>query len=757
VDSRHTDGRTPLMFAAMYGRTRALSALLAAGADVALRDAEGRTATAWAAVSGQLHALRMLVEHPSSSAPEDNEAAAVLCARNGNARALRLLVRGPAAVDPAPLLAGTRRTVVALAAALETEELCRAVVLNARRVHPLVACLQGAACLERMHLAERSRDAASAEALRAAAVNLERLACGIVRTGPSRGALLHAKLTPDGRTAVELAVDAKRKRFVALPVVQEHVDALWYHSSVVYHMARKSGPLKHVAYGVAFLLAAPLLLFASFVHSRHAIDLTVAYSPLERYVAKETLFLAFMILAQFLHPVHEGERRILWGEGALGVWLLAIWLGELQHWLAARRAERTRKPLLREVLDIVTDGWKGLDIVAISLAVAAGAVRIATHAQPHLSHTETQIRAVAYLVLWLRLAHVLSIFSFTGPLLRMVLTMVVHDLARWAFLQVVVIVAFASALSTVYGGVEPDAAHLEGAHAAEEAFGSMGRAMKTLVEMSLDAGEPYPERTWILVASSGLGWILMAAFCTLTCLLLLNLLIAMLGHTVDAIRSRSHSEFMWQRAQTALEARTLPLLPPPLNVLHLLFQGLGLLLAPALRRCGVLPAAEAEAARAAARAARAARRTRSMAHEAAAAARSTGAACWGLLAGEAPADADSRTHWVRPSASEVQRMFDDVWADVLEELEPPPPLEPEPNSEHASRLGYQKLLHTQLLEHHAAHTSGLAAQLASVQADVAELRAVLHGWGRSRAAAPSAGATSPRSPERARSPASDAY
>ena len=220
----------------------------------------------------------------------------------------------------------------------------------------------------------------------------------------------------------------------------------------------------------------------------------------------------------------------------------------------------------------------------------------------------------------------------------------------------------------------------------------------------------------------------MSGFTTATCLLLLNLLIAMLGHTVDAIRARSHQEYMFGRAALALEARTLPVLPPPLNLLHLSCRAVGWALSPALRRLGALPAADAVAAEEAARAAHALRRTRSMVGEAAEVMRSGSRACWGILAGEAAAP--HRTHWARPPAAELERLFDDAWADVLAELEPPPPLEPEANSEHAQRLGYTKLLHTQLLERHAAHSSGLAAQLAAVQADVAELKGALHRWGR---------------------------
>ena len=671
-------GRTAMHYAAMHGRTRVLKALIGAGAPVHVRDASGRTPAAWAAVTGHVDALRLILHSTQGKdEPEDLEQAAVLAARNGNAHAVRLLVLGPAGVDPAPLFRSTRRANVALIAALEPAELCRAVVLNARRVHPLVTLLEGSHALEQMHLQERSRDAQSAANMLAAAKLLEKLACSMVRTGASRGALLDTKLVPDGRTSIELAVDAKRKVFVSMPPVQQYVDKLWYQGGVVYHATRKAGRVYYVLTGIAMFALSPLLLALSYVSSTFAVDIDIVFAPLERYAAKEVFFLAFMITVQFLKRVEWDPRNADEPSAAfeifLGLWMLGIWVGELQHLAAARRAEKQRKSLLAELWEVASGGWTGFDFVVVSYGVAVAAVRLSAHFEPELAGVEQDMRAMGYLVLWLRLLHVLSVFSFTGPLVQMIIQMFLHDLVRWMFVQVLVLVSFASALSALFSGLEVEEGD-ELAHFATIAFGSIGKAMKTLSEITIGDDEPYPARTWELVAGSSLGWAILAAYSVLTSLLLINMLIGLLAHTVESIRNRNIVEYTWGRAQTALEARTLPIIPAPLNLVHVAFQFLGALLSPLLRACGALPPTQRVAEeRLASRTARMHLRQRSLVGHAASAVKSTagvvaGAAglVWGAVVGDSHVGAE-RIYWQRPAPSEIRRIFHAAWEDLQSE------------------------------------------------------------------------------------------
>ena len=686
-------GRSAVHYAAMFGRCKMLRALLSAGAAVHVRDASGRTPACWAAVSGHAAALRVVLEWAParSEEPEDLELSAELAARNGNAHALRMLLLGPAAVDPAPLFRASRRAMVALMAALEPHELCRCVVVNARCAHPLVVCMQGSAALERMHVAERSRDADSAAHMSAASAMLERMACALVRTGPSRSALLDTKLCNDGRTAIELAVDLRRKNFLHVPAVQQYVDKVWYQGGVVYHATRKSGRLAYAAVGLATFLASPAILFASWASSAFALDLEIVYAPLERYAAKELLLFAFMIWSQLLRRVQSEPPTLAQNgyEGSLAIWLVGIWVGEMQHIIAARRVEAQRVGLVREIWDVSTAGWKGIDAVTVTFALVTGAVRLATHAKhsDSLAEVEMRMRAVAYLCLWLRFVRVLSVFSFTGPLVQMIVQMFVHDLLRWALVQVLVLVSFASALSALFSGMNESDVVLN--EAGLVAFGSMGSAMKTLTEITVGTDEPYPERTWVLVANSSLGWYILLGYQIITSLLLLNLLIALLTHTVDSIRNRNTVEYTYGRCYTALLSRTLPVIPPPLNLVHLLCQAVGALLTPPLRLCGWLPAAVATQQRQKARQARAKKRDMSLLGHAAAHAAAvvnTGVKVWraGVTAvvGDVQPSSHGSSHgdksvggdgsvprWVRPSNHDMQRMYTLAWEDYLGDAE----------------------------------------------------------------------------------------
>lgn len=227
LDEPVTSGaRTALHLAASYGRAHVLATLLSAGAGASVLDASGRNAAACAAVMGHDAALHLLLPHTDSAGLDS---ACVEAAQCGNLSAVRLLTLG-ASTDPAAVFAGVedgrrRRACLTLVTALSPAELCRALVLHAKCSHPLITALTASQLLETLGHDEKAKDGAASCRLLAAAACLEKLACAMVRSSPGRGrALLTARLAADGRTPVEVAVDARRKVFVTLPPIQLFLD-----------------------------------------------------------------------------------------------------------------------------------------------------------------------------------------------------------------------------------------------------------------------------------------------------------------------------------------------------------------------------------------------------------------------------------------------------------------------------------------------------------------------------------------------------
>ena len=713
--TRDGDGRTAVAWAAAAGRLHALQLLLRRS-PAEEPHAEALWLACW---NGNAKAARMLMLEQAAADPAplllgwmalpakspDRAAAALAAAKRRGSVAeggLGALVagegegatRGGRSASSPPL---SHRVLVTLCRALEPAELARCCVMNAVHTHPLVTCLEGSKVLERAQREEGAKDAASALRLGDCSAALEALACGLVRTGLSRSSLLGARLCRDGRTSCELAVESRRKAFVSLPEVQQSIDKVWFKGGAVFHATQRHGRAAYLIAGLACLLASPGFLLASWLGSHGGgpalralqFDLDVLYAPLERYAARELSLLAFLITAQWLRrvdspslssPLHGGvaggSGGILRLEGVLAVWLVSLWVGELQRLACARMAHMRRRGVIRELWTASTAGWGGVDLVALSFALATAGVRVgaySTYAKSGgesfgvLADVEQKLRAIAALLLWLRTLHTLSIFSWLGPLIQMIVVMIFNDLLRWAVVQLLILVSFSSALSSLYSGVVPQH-DIPGSEEGVVAFGSMGRAMKTLTETIIGSSEPYPARTWELVASSGLGWVILALFSATTYLLCLNLLIALLAHTVDSIRSRSVVEFAWGRAQTVLSARALPLVPPPCNLLHLAAKLVGFALAPLLRFLGLLAPRASIADSQAQREARSGHSRRLQRAVALTATALIGVAS--VLVGQAGAEAEAEAEqhlqaaWVRPKEQEAHRLFDEAWADV---------------------------------------------------------------------------------------------
>ena len=291
---------------------------------------------------------------------------------------------------------------------------------------------------------------------------------------------------------------------------------------------------------------------------------TPLYSPAERYWTAALFYCAFVIIIFHLAAC---ETTCIGGieiDAVLGFWVIALLGVEVQSaWQVASSQVALGRPFIASVLHLhAFNPWKRLDLLGILMAVAAGATRLASRATSAAA-PEASVRAVAALLLWGRLLTVLSVHWATGPLLASLRRMVISDLTRYIVFQVLSIVTHAAAYVALFSGEDTPAGIY---------LGDPLSAVMTLCEQTLPIGDPRSGPLWELIDVSnhtGLGWAITGSFGLFSVLLLLNLLIGMLGHSYDRVKSHAEMEYAHGRAREVLHAAALPVVPAPLNLLQI--------------------------------------------------------------------------------------------------------------------------------------------------------------------------------------------
>ena len=179
--------------------------------------------------------------------------------------------------------------------------------------------------------------------------------------------------------------------------------------------------------------------------------------------------------------------------------------------------------------------------------------------------------AVGVLLMWS--AHGLRLLSLhvdVGPLVLMFFKMV-GDVSRWLALVSVSLLSFAAAFFTLFKGLRlsrhDDA---ECADAMEEAGAGLHHAAMMLLEQLLGADPQlscFEASSFSLTATSLLG-----VYLTLTVVLLLNMLIAMMSKSFDTVWEAQTLNYTLQYGRAVLSWTVMPLAPPPLLLLGALYQ-----------------------------------------------------------------------------------------------------------------------------------------------------------------------------------------
>ena len=208
------------------------------------------------------------------------------------------------------------------------------------------------------------------------------------------------------------------------------------------------------------------------------------------------------------------------------------------------------------------------------------------------------LRALACLVLWLRVARLLLASATYGPFVLMVFRML-SDLTKFLVLEALLLVAYTSATYKLYERIQAESvtvvAAAGGAAAAEEApssedpwdgepscdaeFSTFGRTLVLLWEGTLKS-EGYFR--CVQQSSHPEALAFMYTYVILTVVLMMNMLIAMMGKSFDVIWESAAATYLSGFAQTVLTFAEAPAAPLPIHILSLPYQ----LMRLCQQRCG---------------------------------------------------------------------------------------------------------------------------------------------------------------------------
>ncbi len=410
--------------------------------------------------------------------------------------------------------------------------------------HPLHTCIELSATLMQFARKQRSKDVRLANDADEKAADLEQLACAIARKCNET-----KKFGQEMDDCLALAADLKLKFFVSEPVCSRRIELLWWTDVD----AATSDLSQIVNVCLNYLFWASLNAIVNFntkpLNKSEDPDFVSSFDPppLSRFVMNRLSYLAFLVCLLLLplqvtpgNPVHHIRLEIF-----LAYWLFDICFAEVVEFCDIMKKHRLS--FLKAIAKYSDDPWNIYDIISLSAAVVAAVVRFFVYAGvgDATAASSNQLYAWALALLWGRLVNVLSVVSFVGPLLIMVLVMVFRDLSKFAFLVVLMELPFVAALY-----------FLESGDGGNEAFATFPDSALSFFKIVIGQG---PDISSVTASSS----VLLSFGSVLLSVLLLNLLIAMFSKTFDTIVENSTQEYLLQKAQMTFVWMRAPRMPPP--------------------------------------------------------------------------------------------------------------------------------------------------------------------------------------------------
>ena len=341
-------------------------------------------------------------------------------------------------------------------------------------------------------------------------------------------------LTTYTRTPLEVAVHHKQFELIMHPVFQRLINVKW----------KKFGKfgawldlVLNTAYAILWTVLGVTL----------PQDPAARYSPLEEAWWRITLeILIFLLtvygtrnlLAHTWRSRHDHLRWVAWRRRELEKDLCYChprWPEERRYLVQEIKSLDEHKPL------IFHDSWNYLEWITCTMLLAT----VTSHLVEYFAHSSVtfmvhiRITAALLIVLWLRIMKYARPFKTTGPFVVMLAHMV-GDILKWGFLFLVFYIPYSAAFWMIFGGISP--VPVSGYENVSDLFYQLFR-MTVVDDYNFEG---------LQAADSVMARLLCGSYITLSHVIILNLLIALLSDTFYRVYENARANAVMQRAYTIL-------------------------------------------------------------------------------------------------------------------------------------------------------------------------------------------------------------
>ncbi|XP_043088850.1 transient receptor potential cation channel, subfamily N, member 1 isoform X2 [Puntigrus tetrazona] len=543
-------GCTCLHLAAAHGHVAMVRVLLGQGAEINHTDKSGWTALHYAAKAGCLEVVSFLVESgaslcvecraawtPLQYAAQENHEETVIFLLRREKNTLRLLDDKKFVFNL--MVCGRMNDNLAL------EEL----VLHSPA--PLDTCvrLSRALSLAALREKERSMD------LQAAAHHCEVMASDLLTLaasagGQGAGPILMA-VDHRGASVLDCLIEGRQKAVVSHPAVQTYLTDMWH------------GSLQWDSWKILLLffclLLFPLMWLVLSLPLRHSFN-TIPIVKFMSHLVSHVFLLALFILTIVYPPVSPlSEGRLVpgWSECLLLIWLCGMLVSELTFpgeraglaWIRLLLLGFSAAALLCHLLAVFTQWWPPSHL--------------------HCLFARNVLLSVAMMLAFIQLLEFLTFHHLFGPW-AIIIRDLMKDLCRFAVILMLFHTAFTLSLTALCQPLYPqDWDNSTGNVTAPDPLNMSVLLFFALFGLTEPDKIPDLERS--PPATAVLAKMVFGVYLVVTCIVLINLLIAMMSDTYQRIQAQSDTEWKFGRAVLIRDMSRKSGVPSPFNLFTNLF------------------------------------------------------------------------------------------------------------------------------------------------------------------------------------------